>query len=199
MSTEKRKVSTDALETLGNIIDDNAGRDAIHLAVEPVVAGEKLKIGDDVVLIGGKAFSYENNSDLKPLGIVDPFLTASVQKGERFWLIIYPRQITSLRHVWQHPDLPERDRAMEMLADNLIGDMKKIEEAKTWIIYYAQSLGLDYDELMEAAESHINHGDYLIRGGTFEGLRTSHEFWEQYEIVTNTKVGDMGNFFSCSC
>lgn len=37
---DKRSVSTDALETLGTIIDDRAGRDAIHLAVEPVHAGE---------------------------------------------------------------------------------------------------------------------------------------------------------------
>lgn len=39
--SDKRSVATDALETLGTIIDDKQKRDAIHLAVEPVVAGER--------------------------------------------------------------------------------------------------------------------------------------------------------------
>ena len=30
--SDTRKVSTDALETLGTIIDETAGRDAIHMA-----------------------------------------------------------------------------------------------------------------------------------------------------------------------
>lgn len=44
--SDKRKVTTDALETLGNIIESR-GRDAIHLAAEPVVAGmeDKYPIG----------------------------------------------------------------------------------------------------------------------------------------------------------
>src|SRR5580698_4671880 len=99
-NAEKRSVSTDALETLGTIIDERAGRDAIHLAVEPVVAGETLIAGADVGFledgtVGGSAKTL--------LGIVDPFLKSPVLSGERFWLVVYPRQITSLRHVWTHP------------------------------------------------------------------------------------------------
>ena len=44
MGSDKRSVATDALETLGTIIDDTQKRDAIHLAVEPVVAGERLQL-----------------------------------------------------------------------------------------------------------------------------------------------------------
>jgi len=100
---DKRSVATDALETLGTIIDDKAGRDAIHLAVEPVIAAMHLNPGEDVGLLpDGRASKSDN-----PLGIVDPFLKGVVFPGERFWLVVYPRQITSLRHVWSHPAFPE--------------------------------------------------------------------------------------------
>lgn len=46
--SEDRAVFTDALHTLGTVIDATQGRDAIHLAVEPVIAGEMLKPGQDV-------------------------------------------------------------------------------------------------------------------------------------------------------
>ena len=48
MKKDKRSVVTDALETLGNIIDDTCKRDAIHLAVEPCIAGEVLSPGDHI-------------------------------------------------------------------------------------------------------------------------------------------------------
>lgn len=44
----KHTVVTDALQTLGSIIAPNQGRDAIHLAVEPVKAAMSLNPGDHV-------------------------------------------------------------------------------------------------------------------------------------------------------
>jgi hypothetical protein len=43
MTADNRPVATDALATLGTIIDKTAARDAIHLAVEPVVAAHTLR------------------------------------------------------------------------------------------------------------------------------------------------------------
>lgn len=110
---DKRTVTTDALETLGTIIGAGEARDAIHLAVEPVEAGERLCIGEIVGLgLDGKAYAVEPDGRapvgfvVKPLGIVDPFLKGGPKKGERFWLVVMPRQIRSLRHVWEHPDFP---------------------------------------------------------------------------------------------
>lgn len=193
MGADKRSVSTDALETLGTIIDDNAGRDAIHLAVEPVIAGEHLDPGDHVGIIDGVAVTYAK----KKLGIVDPFIKTFVSKGERFWLVVYPRQITSLRHVWSHPDFPEKEEGVTDPAfQKMLHDKLQSEE---WIKNFALYKGLEYDELMDAAEQYQAHGYYLTKGAELEGERTPEEFWEHYEIVTGKKITDTGNFFSCSC
>lgn len=105
MSTDKRSVSTDALETLGMVHYKTEKRDAIHLAVEPVEATEDMMPGDHIKILDGKAFlSHSSQSH----GIVDPFLSsAGVKTGERFWFVMKPRMVKSLRHVWDHPDFPE--------------------------------------------------------------------------------------------
>src|SRR5258707_13974604 len=98
MAADSRSVTTDALATLGFLIGNNEKRDAIHLAVEPVECGARiLHAGEHVKLVDGKAQKCLHG---KGVGIVDPFLETEVIKGEKFWLVLYPRQITSLRHVW---------------------------------------------------------------------------------------------------
>ncbi|EEE06880.1 MULTISPECIES: hypothetical protein [Burkholderia cepacia complex] len=73
-NADKRSVHTDALETLGTIIGPSEKRDAIHLAVEPVIAAEYLYPGSHVALTpDGKAYRSPNG-----VGIVDPFLTRDV-------------------------------------------------------------------------------------------------------------------------
>ena len=104
MSADKRSPLTDALATLGTIITPEEKRDAIHLAVIPVQATEQFFPGDHVTTEGDQAYACSSNESV---GIVDPFLTERVAKGQWFWLIIKPREITSLRHVWAHPHFPD--------------------------------------------------------------------------------------------
>lgn len=105
---DKRTVHTDALDILGRVIvdTDKVGRDAIHLAVEPVIAGAKVFPGQDVGRLADGSFAAPTltNGITKTLGIVDPFISKPIQQGEKFFLVIYPRQITTLRHVWEHPE-----------------------------------------------------------------------------------------------
>lgn len=90
---------------LGQLISDgDRRRDAIHIAIAPVTAAVRLAPGDHV------GFFREGNLDLfahcdrsRTIGIVDPFLTADVEPGQRFWLFLYPGTVTGLRHVWTHP------------------------------------------------------------------------------------------------
>ena len=100
-----RTPSTDALETLGMIHFKPEHRDAIHLAVEPVVAAQYLPPGAAIGIISGHA--YPAGGTVPHHGIVDPFLPRGPEMGESFWFIMNPRMVTSLRHVWEHPDFPK--------------------------------------------------------------------------------------------
>ena len=87
---------------LGNLITEPRHRDAVHVAVAPVVAGVELTPGMHVGLIGDDLETVGPDAE-RHVGVVDPFLTAPVQPGERCWLLVYPGTITYLRHTWSHP------------------------------------------------------------------------------------------------
>lgn len=189
-----RKVSTDALETLGNVIDNTQYRDAIHLAVEPIEAGEPLSPGDNIGIIKGKAMRGKNT-----LGIVDPFLENPLQKGEWFWMVLYPRTIKSLRHVWTHP-------AFDNAAIENLHELKAL--SKRWISAYAKEIGIDFESLMEGTRRWIkNKVHYCAYNSStewydlLEDKTISEEFWEHYENYTGeTLSADVKtDFFSCTC
>lgn len=202
--TDKRSVFTDALETLGTIIDDTQKRDAIHLAVEPVIAKTMLFPGQDV--------SVDGSDKGKLVGIVDPFLKEPVRPGEMFWLVIYPRQIKSLRHVWSHPDFPETECYVEQEEETRSDQI--IEESRKWIDQFISKINessdgiewLEYDKLMKGANKYLDSlgkkfQDYLCLGGLLENVRVPEEFWLHFEIITGRKKPgqDDGQFFTCWC
>ena len=69
---DKRKVSTDALDTLGSIITPAEKRDAIHLAVEPVQATVKVSYRGSVQAATQAATMQQTNT------------TANQQPGRAF-------------------------------------------------------------------------------------------------------------------
>ena len=201
-NADKRTVATDALATLGTIIDEHQKRDAIHLAVMPVIAGEEdLYPGDDIFIVRGLAYRGEKGTGL---GIVDPFLTKPVQKGERFWFIMRPRLIQSLRHVWSHPAFPDEPGVAPPAAEEVEA---RIAGAKSTILFIVEELGdgLTYREIMAAAEEWLRNGDYLTQHGSedwrdrFPGY--AEQFWEAYAIVKDAEIPEdkRQSFFSCSC
>lgn len=167
---------------LGNLPEANQGRDAVHVAIAPMIAAERLSPGQHVGLIGDRA-----GSTAKTIGIVDPFLRGAVFEGERFWLVLYPQTITSLRHVWEHPAFS--------------GGEGSVSASEKWLREMAEQVGVSYSRLLNAAKEHIEFDEYLVGGGEMEGVITPDEFWDHYEAVTGTRVPHekRGNFFSCSC
>lgn len=187
---DRRPVATDALATLGTIIDDSAGRDAIHLAVEPVVAGEALVPGARVVIFDDGLARYEwMDRSRIPVGIVDPFLPRPVEEGQRFWLVLLPRTITSLRHVWSHPAFPDEP--------TLRGDRAMSER---WLRDFAARSDVPgYEEMVGAAlEADARGRDYVVFGTDAHG-DIPPEFWDHLERVVGRRIHCRASFFSCAC
>lgn len=96
---------TNYTPNLGELCDDSGRRDAVHIAVAPVIAAVDLHPGWHVALDkDGRAVCRRDGA----IGVVDPFLEKWVREGERCWIFLYPGTISSLRHVWQHPAFKPR-------------------------------------------------------------------------------------------
>ena len=187
MSEDKRTVTTDALETLGMVHTREEKRDAIHLAVEPVTAQGTLYPGNSIDVRYGMAVRVPQGEGL---GIVDPFLLRPVKDGERFWFIMYPRQVRSLRHVWTHPSFPDEP---EVSAPKPAGTIRER------ITVLAAMMDLSYDALMAGAKEHLATGRYMHFGEDLDYSWPVEEFWRLYAAETGENPGDASSFFSCSC
>src|SRR5687767_9821896 len=89
-------------------------RDAIHIAIAQVTAGEDLEPGD---FVGFKDVEGVVYKDARHLGIVDPFIKSDIKKDKKFYLFLNPNTVTSLRHEWTHP-LFNRDPNQQVIAEN---------------------------------------------------------------------------------
>lgn len=171
---------------IGQIIKEPQSRDAVHMAIVPVKAGQLLSPGNHVGLIDGYAVPLHTSlgtkrRSLKLIGVVDPFLTNVVGKGDKFWLFLYPGSITSLRHAWTHPEF----------ADDLEAKQKFMakQQSKVWLQDFCVREELDYSYLVEH-ESVGNKQDLC------DSLVQNTEFAEHFRVVTGRECPD---YFSCAC
>lgn len=177
---------------LGELITSDKGRDAVHVAIAPVTATEKLHPGQGLVLVDGDPARVKAAVG-EWIGIVDPFLMAAVFPEQRFWMWMRPGSITSLRHEWTHDAL----------------DTSKPDVAKEWMRAFADSVGDSYDFVMEGARDYLASYDPKHEYGgwdrrtldahKYEGISVPDEFWTHYETITGEKVveGAKGHFFNC--
>lgn len=206
---------------IGSIITTPQLQDAIHIAVAPVVAYRTLRPGEHIGLTeGGEADLFE-----KPIGIVDPFLTQPVKKGDKFWLFLYPGSITSLKHFWTHPAfdtkpespmapvvtpnfpvvLPNQPPAPPKLTLPVLPEPSEadlaVADARREVELIADDCGCDAEELLYAADRYVQFGEYFSQGERFEGTYLEEGFWDHYETIRKVKVPESKkySFFSCSC
>ena len=193
----ERKVSTDALETLGMIIDDTQKRDAIHLAVAPVKAACLLRAGEHILIEDGVASPASMNEGH---GIVDPFLSVPVTAGQTFWFVMYPRKVTSLRHVWSHPDFPDE---VGVSAAPVAGPVGTSEAwMRAWAIkHMSDDYYGDYDKPLSDEQAYANaiEAGHTNHAGPYESAREYIDsvWWDHWEAITGCK-GDREMYFSCS-
>lgn len=178
---------------LGELINDEQQRDAIHIAVAPVIADESLSPGDDIGISEGTA-DHATGKTMNPIGIVDPFLSGKVLRGDRFWMFLYPNTVTGMRHHWQHPAFSGHSSA--------VGSDKAVSEA--WLRVYAMRHNT-YDNPERAYERLVKclkSGDLFFYGTDLHGfgeLDDAQDLKMHAEIALGIKV-NWDNFeFSCSC
>lgn len=175
---------------IGQKILTQQSRDAIHFAVIPVTAGEKLKPGQRVGVYRPNSLAYDENhpSIDSCIGIVDPFLQESVLKEEQFWLFLMPNTITSIRHDWYHPSFPNQS--------NLGGDEAARRNSEAWLRKFAEDNESDFNYLIKSI------ADGGICFGCDEGPENARdeedEIRRHYRNVTGMDApSDL--YFRCAC
>jgi hypothetical protein len=206
VATKGRSEATkDATATMGSILpDDIDGRDAVHVAVLAVTAGYRLAPGQDVGLLEErrKGEPLVGMSET-PIGIVDPFLKMMVAPGQRFWLFLYPRTITSLRHQWTHPAFgdeaaqasrPYATPASKLASEQWLRDFVKRSDCPPYEDVIATING-------ERGDGYANDGEYLHFDGQDAHGEIPPEFWDHVEVVTERAIPKHKRplYFSCSC
>ncbi len=182
---------------LGQLIAGDAHRDAIHIAIAPVIAAESLKPGDRIGFVKGSTETVLRTASAEDtIGIVDPFLPRPVTRGVRFYMLLLPNTITSLRHEWTHPAFP--NAATSSPADR--------DASVKWITDFATEIKQDYDSIMHAARNYAETGDSTYDNSEAykrgESWQKWPEFWKHYEVITGVKINDdewEDCPFTCSC
>ena len=139
-----------------------------------------------------------------PIGIVDPFLKVMVRRGDRFWLYLYPRTITGLRHSWTHPALPDDGLGAVATGNHNPPANKALSEA--WLRDFISTADCpSYEEVMEMAER-IARGDnpafdddYMHFDGRDAHGDIPPEFWDHVSVVLGKSVANRPKYFSCQC
>lgn len=192
---------------LGKIIETPQERDAVHIAVVPmkVFCSENsyggMQPGTRVGFLPGHsdtvadADSRDYSSNIKPIGIIDPFLDVGVRNGQTVWVYLFPGTVTGLRHHWEHPAFNEAEEAAAKMSDS-----------ERWLRTFAEQYNFDYDDMLSKAlnPDADEWGAYIVaRGVDLHSRPGEHdEFWRQLEAYSGQtfdgahkdKVG-----WSCSC
>jgi hypothetical protein len=179
---------------LGKLIESLQQRDAVHVAVAPVMAAEELYPGQHIGFVEGTNEQVRGVARL--IGVVDPFLENNVLPGQRFWMFLYPNTITGLRHDWSHP-------AFNSEASNPTGDLN-FDAA----CIVARMCGKTYEALMDDAYRCVGngtnkYGDYIMDNSErYKGVGYDlwKQFWKHYEQVHDVKLEEEYDApYTCSC
>lgn len=199
-------MAKDAVATMGTILtDDVGGRDAVHVAVIAATAAGKLTPSQHVGFKSGAAPEPKDSDEPivgasdDPIGIVDPFLEGMVEKGQRFWLYLYPRTITSLRHNWTHPSFED------LKPGQIYSRPTQVAESEAWLKAWCKAN--DCPEwhtvraVIEGDESDHRqwNNEYLHFNDRDAHGEIPDIFWHHVEIVLGRKIGNKPTSFSCSC
>lgn len=166
---------------LGKLQDKAGVKDAVHVAIVSVRAGQLIKPGSRCSLNEFNEAVVNN----KGYGIADPWLKSNIKTGDIFLLILGQNEIPNVRHVWEHPtikfDEPTRDVKLNI-----------------YIQEQSENLGVTYNELMNAAEQLIlkNKKTKYCGNKTEEQCEETWdnwEFWSEWSSETGYEFENSGS------
>ncbi len=185
---------SDTQKLIGTILGDDVKKDAIHIAVLPVVAQERLKPGARVGFVDGTNHVGSTlESDV--FGIIDPFLQRDVRAGEKCFVFLLPNTVTGMRHEWEHPLVkdPEPKRVDSELKAKYIKVLKD----------FADEHYLNYDEMMRdfsLGQTHTQNGGMSAQNAVDDDDALKQKIYMAIEIVLGVEMRDISyGPFSCSC
>lgn len=183
---------------LGQLITEHGEqnqRDAIHIAVVPVIAGCDLLSGQHVSVSADGLTALHNHGDALTVGIVDPYFPPGevIRKGQTFWLCLYQGSVHTLRHEWTHPAFPSVAAAPDT-------DLKAVSEV--WLRAFAMRIK-PYDTPENAYVSFIK--EIVADEIYFHGTDTDHSVAHDPELlrhvlaVTGCRINPDDIEMRCSC
>lgn len=142
---------------LGKLITTNPDRDCVHFAIMPVSAAvEGMKPGQRVAILPGMDMccpERDDNPDLKAVGIIDPWLRKSeLRMFDKFWVILDPGTIKTLRHVWRHPAVDTPAIVIGDFADRIGSDFATVVD---FLEKLRDNPGDDWAKILEVKDSHV--------------------------------------------
>jgi len=181
--------------------DENPDRDAIHVAVVPMICNEDyMEPGAPVRLAFNSKDRIVNANYGGGIGIISPWMTErsiNMRAGDKVWVLLNPGSIIGLRHDWTHPALDT--------------PAKELSEAEAWLDAFAERWGFDYNHMIAVATNPSKKGDYGDRcivahdhdlHSAGELGHEHGEFWHWIEVLTGKKYDTEHRElvgWSCSC
>lgn len=187
---------------VGKKLPEYVERDAIHIAVLPVVLGPPVLdiylSGDPVRFIGDSTILVTqcDEHDSNSIGIIDPFIKEPPKEGDRVFVFMYPGTITGLRHQWSHPMVNDDTTPRSDLSA-----LRRVSEL--WLREFAARWCFDYDELIRDAASSGHR--VLCAGRDMYGDLSDSEkamFWNHLSLVVGKVIDEEhreATIWRCAC
>lgn len=186
---------------LGQLLDGSQERDAIHVAIAPVFAHDKLAPGQHIGFYLEKDLLVTSKAE-KKIGIVDPYLKELVMPSQQFWMFLYPNTVTGMRHHWQHPSFDNLTPSEEGVMDNV-----SVEASKVFLKEFAEKCGMTYTNCInrirswiESGQVWVEHNSECARDGWYDVDKD--ELWKHLKIAEGLEKPEDTDWsapFSCSC
>lgn len=154
---------------LGRKPEELGIKDAVHVAVVSLRAGQFLEPGQNITL-NKEREAVAGNSD--SFGVVDPFLSKSVKRGESFYGLLRMHEVPNVRHVWDHPEFTfEKPDTQIRYNEALVG--------------ISEDLGISYEELISACDKMYNNNSSTEYNGKLDEKEFNRIAYDKYELWSN--------------